>query len=303
MSDTLIEWADRVWNPITGCTKVSEGCEHCYAERMAHRLAGRYGYPKDKPFSVVSHPDKTEEPMHWKKPSRVFVCSMGDLFHEDVPFLWIAVVFGVMHTARQHTYMILTKRPKRMKEFFEWFVGPEWRGAWPREYKHVWLGVTAENQQRADERIPILLQIPAAKRFVSIEPMLGPVDLTNLDGGVIAAEYRGITLDALIGGRKSETPWHLNWVIAGGETGPGARPAHPNWFRKVRDDCEATGTAFFFKSWGDYCPVYADPPDEVAYHECYDAKTGQPIMLRVGKKRSGRLLDGREHNDLPTTAS
>ena len=186
MAQTKIEWADAVWNPVTGCTPISEGCQNCYAERMATRLKGRYGYPEDEPFKVTLHPEKLKEPLKWKKPRRVFVCSMGDLFHEQVPDGYIAKVWEVMSNASQHTFLVLTKRPQRMEDFLArlgWYTHD--REVNPAEavldeggkytLKNVWLGVTAENQQRADERIPILLQIPAALRFVSIEPMLGPV--------------------------------------------------------------------------------------------------------------------------------
>ena len=194
MGKTKIEWADSVWNPVTGCTPVSEGCERCFARRMANRLKGRYGYPKDDPFRVTLHPDKLEQPLRWKKPRQVFVPSMGDLFHEDVDEKYIAKVLAICDLAREHTYMILTKRPSRMASLFNdedfqfhvgWFQSqvvrefglpePKEIGSWP--LKNVWLGVTAENQQRADERIPILLQIPAAKRFVSVEPMLELINI------------------------------------------------------------------------------------------------------------------------------
>jgi protein gp37 len=256
---TKIEWTEYSWNPVTGCTPASEGCQNCYAKRMATRLKGRYGYPEDEPFKVTLHPEKLKEPLKWKKPRRVFVCSMGDLFHEQVPDEYIAKVWEVMSNASQHTFLVLTKRPQRMKDFLArlgWYIHD--RDGYPMEavldeggkytLKNVWLGVTAENQQRADERIPILLQIPAAVRFVSIEPMLGPV--------VIPEEWP-------------------DWVICGGETGPGARPIHPAWVRSLRDQCQAAGTPFFFKSWGEW-----------AEHN-------------VGKKKAGRLLDGRTWDEMP----
>ena len=259
MAKTRIEWAEVVWNPVSGCTPISEGCQNCYAKRMANRLRGRCGYPADDPFRVTLHPEKLEEPLKWKKPRRVFVCSMGDLFHEQVPDEYIAKVWEVMSNASQHTFLVLTKRPQRMKDFLArlgWYIHD--RDGYPMEavldeggkytLKNVWLGVTAENQQRADERIPILLQIPAAVRFVSIEPMLGPV--------VIPEEWP-------------------DWVICGGETGPGARPIHPDWVRSLRDQCQVAGTPFFFKSWGEW-----------AEH-------------KVGKKKAGRLLDGRTWDEIP----
>ena len=187
-----IEWTDATWSPVTGCTPISEGCENCYARRMAKRLRGRCGYPTDEPFKVTLHPERLEEPLKWKKPRRVFVCSMGDLFHEDVPDEFIYEIWDVMVQSKQHTFLVLTKRPDRMKSFIEkvmcnrmdyalTFGGtPEGKKArkWAQKpVQNVWLGVTAENQEQADKRIPILLQIPATVRFVSVEPMLGPIRL------------------------------------------------------------------------------------------------------------------------------
>jgi protein gp37 len=268
VSKTRIEWADSVWNPVTGCSPVSEGCENCYAKRMSKRLAGRYGYSKDEPFKVTLHPDRLGQPLRWKKPRRIFVCSMGDLFHEDVPNEFIDYVFAVMGRSQQHTFILLTKRPERMREYlqagryqqilniaYRLKFRPEGLGKgidnpkdmrwWP----NVWLGVTAENQQRADERIPILLQIPAAVRFVSVEPMLGVVDLVAALDAAIGIEGK-VEIPAVDGIDN----W-LHWVICGGETGPGARPTHPDWVRNLRYQCQASGVPFFFKSWGEWCPV------------------------------------------------
>jgi len=267
MASTKIEWADAVWNPITGCSPISEGCEHCYAKRQARRFKGRYGYPADDPFRVTFHPDRLEEPLRWKKPRRVFVCSMGDLFHPDVPLNVTKDVFDVMRRAGNkygHTFMVLTKRPKRMAEFIGLLQrdkGDDFR-RWPLPF--VWLGVTAENQQRADERIPILLQTPAAVRFVSVEPMLGPVDLTHIPIPHGLVECHGGRLDP------------VNWVIAGGETGPGARPMHPDWVRSLRDQAVSAGVPFFFKGWGKWIQNQSN----------------------AGK----RMLDGREWNEFPKTA-
>lgn len=172
---TKIEWAEETWNPITGCTKISEGCANCYAERMAHRLAGRYGYPKDEPFKPGTwHLDKIDINL-FRPGQRVFVCSMGDMFHKAVNIRGTEMreLFECMALYPETTFMLLTKRPERMKECIDFIYGSDF----PEIMPHVWLGVTAENQQRADERIPILLQIPAAVRFVSIEPMLGPIVL------------------------------------------------------------------------------------------------------------------------------
>ena len=220
-----IGWCTETWNPITGCSLVSEGCRHCYALRMAMRLAGRFGYPADDPFRVTFHPDRLDQPIKWKKPRRVFVCSMGDLFHEDVQPEWIARVWDVMFDCPQHTFLVLTKRPERMRLFAEWFDRVQGRRF---VYPNVWLGVTVENQWAADERIPILLDAPAAHRFVSCEPLLGRVDLGRYVGWF--GEQSGI-----------------DWVIAGGESGPGARPSNPDWFRSLRDQCQVVATPFYLK--------------------------------------------------------
>src|SRR5208283_5169289 len=230
MGKTKIEWCDKVWNPVTGCTPISEGCQNCYAERMARRLAGRFGYPMRGGFAVTLHEDKIEEPAKWVKPRRIFVCSMADLFHEDVDEQWIRDIFHIMDIHRRHTYLLLTKRPGRMAAFIR-----KDRLDMAKDYPHVWLGVTAENQARADERIPILLQIPAAKRFVSIEPMLGPI---------YAYPYLGCTgmpdcLFCETAGKK------LDWIILGQETGPGARKAE--WFNSIIGQCKSAGVPVFVK--------------------------------------------------------
>jgi len=344
---TKIEWTHRpgttgvTWNPVTGCTKVSEGCAHCYAERMSHRLAGRCGYPAaPNQFDVTLHPDRLGKPHHWRKPRTVFVPSMGDLFHEDVPFEYIdRVIIEIMWTPR-HTYIILTKRARRMQRYFadllerldikdRWiqYNAAKMTGMWP--IKNLWLVVSAENQEMADERTPWLLKTPAAIRGVSVEPMLGPVDLTNLPN--IASN--GDLFDALnwrYGSREHKiyaalgccSVGRLDWVICGGESGPGARPMHPDWARGLRDQCQEAGTPFFFKQWGAWLPYR---PSTYGYYTplegCYtDDGTKWPARQRVlmpyeiggawaderfvcarkvGKKRAGRLLDGREWNEWP----
>lgn len=323
---TKIEWCDRTWNVITGCTPISEGCQNCYAKRMSNRLKGRCGYDADNPFKVTLHQDRLDQPLRWKKPRKIFVCSMGDLFHKDVPFDQISQVFDVMCSWRWptkeaecsgdaslledpgHTFMVLTKRPERIPEWLSW-LGHYWTGDSPVNInleaeghfgKHIWFGVTAENQARADERIPILLQIPAAVRFVSVEPMLGPVDLNHLQPN------REVEIDCLNGTHGITRPHvgannKLTWVICGGETGPGARPLHPDWVRSLRDQCQAAGVPFFFKSWGDWCTASQcevwDPckhavPGPMPFGDYQD-------VHRVGKKAAGRLLDGREWNEYP----
>ena len=254
MADTQIDWCDKVWNPVTGCSKVSTGCKNCYAERMAKRLAGRAGYPAENPFAVTLHPDRLNEPLRWRKPRRVFVCSMGDLFHADVPDGFIFRVWQTMAATPWHTYQVLTKRPERMAEFTGvCAVMP------PFALPNVWLGVSVEDQATADERIPHLLRCPAAVRFVSYEPALGPVDFDG-DGYAGPGWLRGWHTEAEHDPRcdGSCSAGHcpvpvqtenekLDWIIAGGESGPHARPAHPDWFRSVRDQCKAAGVAFFMK--------------------------------------------------------
>jgi protein gp37 len=235
MATTKIEWADAVWNPITGCTPISEACNHCYAKRMANRLKGRAGYPADEPFSVTAHHDKLDEPEKWKKPRRIFVCSMGDLFHDEVcdnfPVTQVRI-FNIMFSNPKHTFMVLTKRPQNLQKFVSFFINDE-NGNPEALPPNVWIGVTAENQARADERTPVLLQIPAAVRFVSIEPILGPIELRKSHGRYY--DENGCNL------RK------LDWVIVGGETGPGARHPHPMWFVDVVEDCKEAGIPVFVK--------------------------------------------------------
>jgi protein gp37 len=271
---TRIEWADETWNPMTGCTPVSEGCEHCYAERMAGRnlpvtrcpdcnggytMPGPGGdlfpcercnsgdlaevHPGNVGFAPTFHPDRLDIPLHWRKPRRVFVCSMSDLFHEAFTDQQILRVLDLANAAPQHTYMVLTKRPARARSVITHWNVHEKNSFIHQPLPNLWLGVTAENQQRADERIPILLDTPAAVRFVSVEPMLGPVDLApwlpddrwSISGATMTYEWRERALD---------------WVILGGETGPGARPMQPEWALHAYCQCKAAGVPFFWKQAG-----------------------------------------------------
>lgn len=253
---TKIEWCDEVWNPVTGCDPISEGCQNCYAARMANRLQGRFGYPAGDPFRVIWHPDKEHQPSHWRKPRRIFVISMGDLFHKDVPDEYIWKVFEKATCGnRRHTYMFLTKRPARMKQWFDLYQERFWHYHAPGQPKRpcvtpdwpdpqIWLGVTAENQARADERIPILLSIPAAVHFVSAEPMLGPVDLeTYLLSDADKAAHEDQLLEPIQGFNYRK----LNWVIAGPETGPGKRKCKNFWINHLWLQCGAAGVPFFDK--------------------------------------------------------
>ncbi len=232
MARTKIDWAEKVWNPVTGCTKVSEGCRHCYAERMAKRLAGRNGYPpKPDQFKVTLHPEKLEEPLHWKKPARIFVDSMGDLFHPKVPDTFIDQVFWTMMKAPIHIFIILTKRPARMMEWvFRNLIN---------SLPNVWLGISVEDQMTADERIPWLLRTPAAVRFISVEPMLEKIDVRlNVYSFSIGTHLRDT---------HSTIKTYVKWVISGCESGPGARPMELDWARSLRDQCQAASVPFFFK--------------------------------------------------------
>ena len=237
MSTTKIEWTEATWNPVTGCSKISPGCLHCYAERMAKRLQAM-GQPNYRDgFAVRTHPHMLRLPVSWSKPRMIFVNSMGDLFHEEVPFDFIKQVFDVMEATPQHTYQLLTKRADRLAE-----VAPLLY--WPR---NVWMGVTVEDNERL-ARVLRLREVPSAVRFLSIEPLLGPLPDLELTG--------------------------VDWVIVGGESGPGARPLSANWVLSIRDTCVQAGVPFFFKQWGG-----------------------------VRKKAAGRKLESRVWNQMPVAAA
>ena len=229
--NTKIEWAEASWSPITGCSKISPGCKNCYAERISKRLRGRFGYPKGDPFRVTFHPDKLVQPLHWKKPRRIFVCSMSDPFHENVEWNWQYKIFEIMFCNPDHTYLILTKRPERVMSILDniWFhLGRNYGliegevDIYPFPLKNLWLGVSCENQKYYDERWEIAKQIPCSKLFLSLEPLLGPIELRPW-------------------GRKPDL------VIAGCESGPGRRPAKIEWFRDLRDQCQTANVPYFLK--------------------------------------------------------
>lgn len=324
MSRTNIEWATHTWNPVTGCTKVSEGCRNCYAERMVQRLGSRvharevlpngdgtWRDGEDLPFGRVAwHHNRLDQPLHWRKPRRVFVCSMSDLFHPDVPDTFIRAVFTTMAVSRRHTFLVLTKRPERMLALKRHWaeVGLTIREGFGAVLPNVWLGVSVENQATADERIPHLLQTPAAVRFVSCEPMLGPIALWHrMYGGHL------LNMAPVVNGPG------LQWVICGGESGPGARPMHPDWARSLRDQCAAAGVPFFFKQWGEWAPALVRQEEGWLGGACFDIPGGgtaaapragingrryrrldrQVVAVRVGKKAAGRELDGRTHDEFP----
>lgn len=312
MSQTKIEWADAVWNPVTGCTPVSEGCANCYARRFAQRMRGRFGYPKDDPFRVKLHRRRLEEPLRWRKPMRIFVCSMGDLFHPDVPADFICHVYHVMKEAKQHTFIVLTKRPERIVPVLYWEKGGFYLGG--GDYiPNVWHLTSVENQEAANRRIPALLELRKASNGwpvlgVSVEPMLGPVDL--LGPTLCAYPYKSRCNPAgcedwgMCRGEELKQSWlyHLNWVIVGGETGPNARPIHPDWVRSLRDHCQAAGVPFFFKQWGEWQFTKLTEPLDVRNKETGDFETwpaGKEVFRRVGRKVAGRLLDGRVWDEYP----
>lgn len=260
-----IEWLDggASWNPITGCTPISEGCANCYAKRTAEtRLRGMFGYDWEDPFKITFHEDKLSQPLEWKRSRKIFVCSMGDLFHNDVPTKWINMVFNVIQLAKQHTFLILTKRPVRMQQYIKSVNSCR---ACPENdipFPNVWLGVTAENQRTVDERIPILLNTPAAKRFVSVEPMLGHIDLKKcIQEGITCSPTRD---DFCNGCHHSIPIYNLDWIICGAETGPNARPMNLDWARDLRDQCKETNTPFFFKKAG---PNNTPIPDDLMIRE------------------------------------
>lgn len=311
-NSSAIEWTDATWNPIAGCTPVSPGCTHCYAATMARRLEAmgqaKYRGTAERRGSVDVFTGRInldeaalEIPLRWKKPKRIFVNSMSDLFHEDVPDAFIDRVFAVIALCDQHTFQVLTKRPTRMAEYLiglskslarlrdacptGWCL--EWNGIPLFGYPllNVWLGVSVEDQQRADERIPHLVRCPAAIRFLSCEPLLGPLDLARWLSTEDETNPFGDE------GRRGEYPGpEIDWVIAGGESGRGARPSHPEWVRLLRNQCQAAGVPFFFKQWGEWRPGEVD-------ENIYGAAAGN--MSKVGKKYAGRLLDGREWNEFP----
>ena len=324
-AQSKIEWTNATWNPIRGCSRVSAGCAHCYAERMATRFS-KPGEPYDGLITdnrwngnLILAEEHLEDPLRWKKPRRVFVNSMSDLFHEHISDQMIDRVFAVMARASHHTFQVLTKRPSRMLEYLtrhdrienaeskSW--RPKKRTTRPRirrQLPNVWLGVSVEDQQTADERIPLLTRTPAIVRFVSYEPALGPMDLFRCGGLntiIRAMKYENDT------GHPS-APW-LDWVIAGGESGPGARPMHPDWARSIRDQCQAAAVPFFFKQHGEFISSYdaGARSDEIdrwnrTFGEAwtrsgkYTFPDGKQVA-RVGKKAAGRLLDDQEWSEFP----
>jgi len=313
MNQTAIEWTDVTWNPTRGCSRVSQGCFRCYAEVEAniHEWKDKE-HTKPGPFHGFIHKvngrpawtgkvdlieSKLTEPLSWKKPKRIFVNSMSDLWHEKLPLRDVARVYAVMRLAHWHQFQVLTKRPDvrlaafksrefwRLVELAEEAIAIECEIVSRLEAEiptpWIWEGVSVEDQPTADKRIPLLLQTPAAVRFVSYEPALGPVD------------FRKFLFSGVGSGRLNL----LHWVICGGESGPDARPMAPDWARSVRDQCISAGVPFFFKQWGEWAPYrnseankYLDVPVGDGTHH---------RMFKVGKKAAGRLLDGRTWDEFP----
>lgn len=340
---TPIEWTDATWNPLRGCSRVSQGCVNCYAEVMAARFSGpgQWGEGLAQmvrgPGGTVDHrwtgkvalaEKQLDQPLRWRRPRKIFVNSTSDLFHESVPEGWIDRIFAVMALATQHTFQVLTKRPERMRAYVSSLSdlgGAEIQrrfseagraanvllGDMPElrrritsiPLRNVWLGTSADDQATAETRIPHLLATPAAVRFLSAEPLLGPLILDDMcDGWKFYDALRGNWWHDSDPPRIERGKPRLDWVITGGESGPGARPMHPDWARSVRDQCVSAGVPFFFKQWGDWAPGlgFACPDDlpRDGWHH-FDPECS---MRRVGKKAAGRLLDGRTWDEMPEVA-
>jgi len=222
MADSsAIEWTDATWNPVTGCSKITAGCDNCYAQRFSERFRGTPGHPFESGFDLQLRPERLAQPMAWRRARMIFVNSMSDLFHKEVPTAFIDQVFAIMEAADWHTYQVLTKRSSLMRDYLQS------RYAGGTAPPHIWCGVSVENDS-STARIRHLRDAPARIRFLSVEPLLGPMGELELDG--------------------------IAWVIVGGESGPRARPIRPNWVRDIRDQCLAAGVPFFFKQWGGLRP-------------------------------------------------
>ncbi|AHH16559.1 putative bacteriophage protein [Nocardia nova SH22a] len=310
-----IEWTDETWNPVTGCTRISEGCERCYIERtppmrMAHR---RFDGPQiGATTGVRLHPERLRRPVDWRKPRKVFVCSMADLFHDDVPDEFISRVFATMAVTEQHTFQVLTKRTARMRALLSsdrFRAYPFWLSdVWP--LPNVWIGTSVESQKWADIRIPLLLDTPAAVRWISAEPLLGWVDLDKHlfphrcpDGCRCRRPDDGDRHECACGGACAD--WSprpaLDWVVVGGESGPGARPMDPDWARDLRDQCIEAGVPFLFKQWGEHVTVDQMPEDTFRSwdSEYGTSGYGRDRQWRVGKRAAGRELDERTWDQYP----
>jgi protein gp37 len=294
-----IEWTDATWNPLAGCTPVSEGCLNCYAAGMALRLeamgqakyagtAKRVSTGRAVFTGVINMDDANLTlPFRWKRPRRIFVNSMSDLFHESVTDRQIDQIYTVMESAPWHTFQVLTKRAQRMAEY----TNRRYSKFGPR---HIWHGVSTEHQKAADERIPHLCEVPSPIRFLSMEPLLGPVNIDRAMYGDPVGRS-GMNAFGFTDGCGYEAM--LQWVIAGGESGPKARPPNPDWFRSIRDQCVVAGVPFFFKQHGEWAEPETVSREQWTEHHDYVDGT---YMMRVGKKAAGRLLDGRTWDQVPS---
>ncbi|MDZ4726179.1 MAG: phage Gp37/Gp68 family protein [Leptospira sp.] len=329
MNNSSIEWTDKTWNPVSGCSKVSAGCKNCYADAMFTRFKSKWGEFND----VKCHEDKLDEPFKLKKPSKIFVNSMSDLFHEKVPFEFIDKVMAVIALNPKHTFQVLTKRPERMKEYFDsWnqiggdfnlteamdeieeeLLRHEISGELKKQFrpergneiddsliydsrppvilKNLWLGVSVEDQKTADERIPVLLHIPSYIRFLSCEPLLGRIKFDDLLKNWNAYDPKMFKID---------------WVIVGGESGIGAREMHPDWVRSILSECADMSIPFFFKQWGEWISTdQGSELDEIPVKPEHlipiniGGRLSTHSLIKVGKKKAGSLLDGKEWKEFP----
>ena len=317
---TAIAWTDHTFNPWWGCTKVSPGCDHCYAETLDRRTGGQHWGPHAARRRTSEK--NWHQPLRWNQAAeragvrrRVFCASMADVFDNAVPAAWRADMWDLIRATPSLDWQLLTKRPQNIEKM----LPPDWGLGW----SNVWLGTTVENQVEANRRVPILLDVPAAIRFLSCEPLIGPVDLRSID--LVGGHDEVLPLGAGWLGRLEpgeEEGSRIGWVICGGESGAGARPMHPDWARSLRDQCAAAGVPFFFKQWGEWLPGAqygerhraADPSDSSRFrcmdwdwdHRAWQAADGEwgcdlsgDEVYRVGKKLAGDQLDGCQHQGFP----
>lgn len=328
MSDkTAIEWTDATWNPVTGCSKVSQGCKNCYALREWPRMSAN---PKTVYFGreftdVMCHPERLDQPIRWTKQRKIFVNSMSDLFHEAVPDEFIAQVFSVMALAPQHVFQVLTKRPQRMRDVVRRL--PELAVTVPehllpadgdiRPRHNVWVGVSVEDQATANERVPLLLETPADVRWISAEPLLGPIKLDLPNPRPSRYDANGLGIEWIEDATWLWRPNGIDWVVVGGESGPKARPMHPEWVRSLRDQCAAATVPFLFKQHGewlatDFCDddMALIPSKKIVYIQTdgsfHDGANGVNFFggdqetAWVGKHAAGRKIDGIIHDGYPS---